>query len=248
MVSWEYPPVVVGGLGRHVHHLATALAAAGHEVVVLSRRPADTDPSTHPSTDEISEGVRVVAAAQDPHEFAFGSDMMAWILAMGHAMMRAGLAVRDELGERWVPDLVHAHDWLVAHPAIALAEFFDVPLVSTIHATEAGRHSGWVSGPISRQVHAIESWLVHESDSLITCSASMSDEITELFGPALAETHVIRNGIDAALWPFAPRQPRQGPPQLLYVGRLKVEGHPGGHRGATADPPRPSRYHAHHRR
>ncbi len=223
MVSWEYPPVVVGGLGRHVHHLATALAAAGHEVVVLSRRPADTDPSTHPSTDEISEGVRVVAAAQDPHEFAFGSDMMAWILAMGHAMMRAGLAVRDELGERWVPDLVHAHDWLVAHPAIALAEFFDVPLVSTIHATEAGRHSGWVSGPISRQVHAIESWLVHESDSLITCSASMSDEITELFGPALAETHVIRNGIDAALWPFAARQPRQGPPQLLYVGRLEYE-------------------------
>ncbi|BBX36034.1 glycosyltransferase family 4 protein [Mycolicibacterium mageritense] len=167
--------------------------------------------------------MRVVAAAQDPHEFAFGSDMMAWILAMGHAMMRAGLAVRDELGERWVPDLVHAHDWLVAHPAIALAEFFDVPLVSTIHATEAGRHSGWVSGPISRQVHAIESWLVHESDSLITCSASMSDEITELFGPALAETHVIRNGIDAALWPFAPRQPRQGPPQLLYVGRLEYE-------------------------
>ncbi len=34
IVSWEYPPVVVGGLGRHVHHLATELAAAGHEVVV----------------------------------------------------------------------------------------------------------------------------------------------------------------------------------------------------------------------
>ena len=223
MVSWEYPPVVIGGLGRHVHHLATALAGAGHEVVVLSRRPADTDPSTHPSTDEISEGVRVVAAAQDPHEFGFGSDMMAWTLAMGHAMVRAGLAVRDDTGERWVPDVVHAHDWLVAHPAIALAEFFDVPLVSTIHATEAGRHSGWVSGPISRQVHAVESWLVHESDSLITCSASMSDEITELFGPGLAETRVIRNGIDAELWPFAARKPRQGPAELLYVGRLEYE-------------------------
>ena len=73
MVSWEYPPVVVGGLGRHVYQLATALAAAGHEVVVLSRRPSGTDPSTHPSTDEISEGVRVIAAAQDPHEFDFGS-------------------------------------------------------------------------------------------------------------------------------------------------------------------------------
>ena len=200
MVSWEYPPVVIGGLGRHVHHLATALAAAGHEVVVLSRRPSGTDPSTHPSTDEVSEGVRVVAAAQDPHEFDFGTDMMAWTLAMGHSMVRAGLAIKTS-GRRstpWRPDVVHAHDWLVAHPAIALAEYFDVPLVSTIHATEAGRHSGWVSGPISRQVHAVESWLVRESDSLITCSASMSDEITELFGPGLAEIRVIRNGIDAA--------------------------------------------------
>jgi glycogen(starch) synthase len=223
MVSWEYPPVVIGGLGRHVHHLATALAQAGHEVVVLSRRPSGTDPSTHPSTDDIAEGVRVVAAAQDPHEFDFGSDMMAWTLAMGHAMVRAGLTIKGQRNRPWVPDVVHAHDWLVAHPAIALAEYFDVPLVSTIHATEAGRHSGWVSGPISRQVHAIESWLVHESDSLITCSASMSDEITELFGPGLAETRVIRNGIDAARWPFAERPARRGPAHLMYLGRLEYE-------------------------
>ena len=90
------------------------------------------------------------------------------------------MAIKDRRGRPWRPEVVHAHDWLVAHPAIALAEYFDVPLVSTIHATEAGRHSGWVAGPISRQVHAVESWLVHESDSLITCSHSMSDEITEL--------------------------------------------------------------------
>ncbi len=217
MVSWEYPPVVIGGLGRHVHHLSTALAAAGHDVVVLSRRPSDTDPSTHPSSDEISEGVRVIAAAQDPHEFSFAADMMAWTLAMGHAMTRAGLAMD------FTPDVVHAHDWLVAHPAITLAEFYDVPLVSTIHATEAGRHSGWVAGLISRQVHAVESWLTRESDSLITCSASMRDEITELFGPGLAETSVIRNGIDAGRWPFAPRRCRTGPPELLYVGRLEYE-------------------------
>jgi glycogen(starch) synthase len=223
MVSWEYPPVVVGGLGRHVYNLATALAAAGHEVVVLGRRPTGTDPSTHPSTDEIAQDVRVIAAAQDPHEFDFGTDMMAWTLAMGHSMVRAGLAIKDRSGRPWRPNVVHAHDWLVAHPAIALAEYFDVPLVSTIHATEAGRHSGWVAGPISRQVHAVESWLVHESDSLITCSASMSDEITELFGPGLVETRVIRNGIDAALWPFARRRPRTGPAQLMYLGRLEYE-------------------------
>ena len=121
MVSWEYPPVVIGGLGRHVHHLSTALAAAGHDVVVLSRRPSGTDPSTHPSSDEVNEDVRVVAAAQDPHEFSFGTDMMAWTLAMGHAMVRAGLSLKGRRSDRpWRPDVVHAHDWLVAHPAIAL--------------------------------------------------------------------------------------------------------------------------------
>lgn len=224
MISWEYPPVVIGGLGRHVHHLSTALAAAGHDVVVLSRRPTGTDPSTHPTTDEVHEGVRVIAAAQDPHEFTFSTDMMAWTLAMGHAMIRAGLAIKSPGSNRpWRPDVVHAHDWLVAHPAVALAEFYDAPIVSTIHATEAGRHSGWVSGAISRQVHAVESWLVRESDSLITCSASMREEITELFGPGLSEITAIRNGIDAARWPFAARRPRKSPAELLYVGRLEYE-------------------------
>ncbi len=220
MVSWEYPPVIIGGLGRHVYQLATALAADGHEVVVLSRRPSGTDPSTHPTTDEVHEGVRVIAAAQDPHEFEFGRDMMAWTLAMGHAMIRAGLTLQ---AKGWQPDIVHAHDWLVAHPAIALAEFFDVPMISTVHATEAGRHSGWVSGQISRQVHAVESWFVRESDSLIACSASMSDEISELFGPDLAEIVVIRNGIDSSRWPFAPRRAHTGPPELLFIGRLEYE-------------------------
>ncbi|MBV8966124.1 MAG: glycosyltransferase family 4 protein, partial [Mycobacteriaceae bacterium] len=217
MLSWEYPPVVIGGLGRHVHHLATALAAAGHEVTVLSRRPFGTDPFTHPTSDEAHDGVRVLAAAQDPHEFDFATDMMAWTLAMGHSMIRAGLAAR------FTTDVVHAHDWLVAHPGIALSEFFDVPLVSTLHATEAGRHSGWVNGSVSRQVHALESWLARESDSLIACSASMRDEIDALFGPEMAEISVIRNGIDVARWPFVKRAARTGPPRLLYVGRLEYE-------------------------
>ncbi|CRK54075.1 MULTISPECIES: glycosyltransferase family 4 protein [Mycobacteriales] len=224
IVSWEYPPVVVGGLGRHVHHLATELVKAGHEVVVLSRRPTGTDSSTHPTITHISDGVLVVAVAEDPAHFVFGEDMLAWTLAMGHAMVRAGIGLaRPGIGDGWRPDVVHAHDWLVAHPAIALAEFYDVPLVSTLHATEAGRHSGWLSGTINRQVHSVEWWLANESDSIITCSASMEEEVTELYGPNLSPVTVIRNGIDVATWTYRERAPRSGPPQLLFVGRLEYE-------------------------
>ncbi len=224
MVSWEYPPVVVGGLGRHVHHLATELARAGHEVVVLSRRPTGTDASTHPTQHRIEDGVLVVAVAEDPAHFVFGEDMLAWTLAMGHAMARAGIELgKPGLGEGFAPDVVHAHDWLVAHPAIALAEHYDVPLVSTIHATEAGRHSGWISGPVNRQVHSIEWWLANDSDAVITCSASMKDEVTRLFGIRDAAVNVIRNGIDIRTWSFRRRAPRSAPAKLLYVGRLEYE-------------------------
>lgn len=224
IVSWEYPPVVVGGLGRHVHHLATELVRAGHEVVVLSRRPTGTDASTHPTITHIADGVLVVAVAEDPAHFVFGEDMLAWTLAMGHAMVRAGVGLaRPGIGEGWRPDVVHAHDWLVAHPAIALAEFYDVPLVSTLHATEAGRHSGWLSGMINRQVHSVEWWLANESDSIITCSTSMEDEVRELYGPNLSQVTVIRNGIDVATWSYRERAPRSGPPRLLFVGRLEYE-------------------------
>jgi glycogen(starch) synthase len=224
MVSWEYPPVVVGGLGRHVHHLSTELAAAGHEVVVLARRPMGTDASTHPTHSFIEDRVLVVAVAEDPPCFDFEADMLAWTLAMGHAMVRAGIALsKPGIAEGWTPDVVHAHDWLVAHPAIALAEYYDVPLVSTIHATEAGRHSGWVSGRVNRQVHSVEWWLARESDALIACSASMQDEVERLYGPELVPVTVIRNGIDVGAWTFRERAPRSGPPRLLYVGRLEYE-------------------------
>lgn len=227
MVSWEYPPVVVGGLGRHVHALATALATAGHEVVVLSRRPAGTDAHTHPTLDETVDGVRVLSVAEDPTHLEFERDMVAWTLAMGHALLRAALV---QLGG-WRPDVVHAHDWLVAHPAIALADILGVPLVATVHATEAGRYNGWLSSPLSRQVHSAEWWLVNRADALIACSSAMRGEIAELFDVDAGSVAVLHNGITPRAWRVAPRKvaavrekhaPR-GEPLLLYFGRLEYE-------------------------
>ena len=40
ILSWEYPPVVEGGLARHVRKLAENLVADGVEVHVLTRGSA----------------------------------------------------------------------------------------------------------------------------------------------------------------------------------------------------------------
>ncbi|WP_394616042.1 glycosyltransferase family 4 protein [Lentzea sp. JNUCC 0626] len=226
MLSWEYPPVVVGGLGRHVHALATQLAAQGHDVVVLCRQPSGTDAITHPTSDLVSEGVRLIRVAEDPAHFVFEKDLLAWTLAMGHAMTRAGLALGS-----WRPDVVHAHDWLVAHPAVALAEAFEVPLVATIHATEAGRHSGWLSHPLNQQVHSVEWWLANRSDSLITCSSAMRGEVGHLFEVDTADVSVLHNGIEPGGWKVRAKDvgaarrtySPHGDPLLLFFGRIEWE-------------------------
>ncbi|WP_027946200.1 glycosyltransferase family 4 protein [Amycolatopsis taiwanensis] len=227
MLSWEYPPVVVGGLARHVHALARHLAAAGHEVVVLCRHAAGTDAGTHPSSDRVVDGVRIIRVAEDPMHVTFERDLVAWTLAMGHAMIRAGL----RLLRTWRPEVVHAHDWLVTHPSIALAETAGTPLVGTIHATEAGRHSGWLSHPLNQQIHSVEWWLANRSDELITCSEAMRTEVAHLFDVAGESITVIHNGIEQRGWQvpageidharslYAPH----GEPLLLYFGRLEWE-------------------------
>lgn len=233
ILSWEYPPVVVGGLGRHVHALATELAAAGHDVVVGSRHPAGTDATTHPTTDRRVDGVRVLHVAEDPPHLEFGErDLVAWTLAMGHALVRAALTrlgCADPGG--WRPDVVHAHDWLVAHPAIALADALAVPLVATLHATEAGRHAGWLSHPLNRQVHSVEWWLAQRADALVTCSAAMRAEVAHLFDIDPGPITVIHNGIAPGGWRVGARRiaaarrrwRRPGEALLLYFGRLEYE-------------------------
>lgn len=259
IVSWEYPPVVVGGLGRHVHALAGRLAAAGHDVRVLCRQPAGTDAGTHPTVDEIHDGgVRVLRVAEDPPHLEFDQDMVAWTLAMSHAMIRAvptwlGPAGSDgatgtvgtagtvgatgivgtagTVGTAWRPDVVHAHDWLVAHAAITLADVLGVPLVATLHATEAGRHSGWLSSAVSRQVHSVEWWLVQRADALITCSYAMRAETAGLFERDESDITVLHNGIEPRRWQVdasevdavRARHAPDGAPLLLYFGRLEYE-------------------------
>jgi glycogen synthase len=222
MLSWEYPPVMVGGLGRHVHALAEAMAVAGHEVTVLTRHPHTPDVAY----DEFAGGVRVVRVAADTSGPGFTDDLLAWTTALNHALTRTGLAVCA--GRSF--DVVHAHDWLVAHAATTLARHLGVPLVATLHATEAGRHQGWLPGPVNRTIHSVERRLTREARRVVTCSAYMRWEATRLFDLPAGKVDVVPNGVDAARWQVGPdrvalarqRWAADGP-LITYCGRLVHE-------------------------
>jgi glycogen(starch) synthase len=212
---------VYGGLGRHVHAIAEAQAAAGHEVTVISQYVAD-EPS-----DITRNGVRIVRATNQPPHVPFEEwSLLGWVLGMEHALVRQMLLIAPKGGF----DVVHAHDWVVAHAAVTLADVYRVPLVTTMHATEAGRHQGWLPGPLQRAVHSIERWLTEQSVRVITCSKHMAWEVEELFGVDDSHIDTIPNGIDLTLWKARPRDVKQARetwaadgPLVVFTGRLQWE-------------------------
>ncbi|AEV87507.1 glycosyl transferase family 1 [Actinoplanes sp. SE50] len=222
MLSWEYPPLLVGGLGRHVHALAGALAAAGHEVTVVTRHAPGA------LVEEHGDGVRVIRAPEDPPAFEVaGGDLLAWALAFNHTLTRA--ALRAARGRRF--DVVHAHDWLVAHAAVTLRDHLDVPLVATVHATESGRHQGWLPAAHNRSIDDIERWLCHEANRVIVCSEYMRAEVTRHFEVPAGRVDVVPNGVDALRWRARPRAVAAardeyagtGGPLISFAGRLVYE-------------------------
>src|SRR5215212_8706290 len=185
ILSWEYPPLIEGGLARHVRKLSEGLIEQGVEVHVLTRGGEESP------AEERSGGVAIHRIREPKRPTDLG-EFVAWVERMNSDMLAAGV----ELGDRYSFDLVHGHDWLVANACDHLARRFDAPLVTTIHATEHGRHQGWVEKHPQAYIHGVERWITNRSERVIACSTFMREQIVDVFGVPEASIDVIPNGID----------------------------------------------------
>jgi glycogen synthase len=185
ILSWEYPPLIEGGLARHVRKLSEALVERDTEVHVLTRGGEESP------QEELMAGVHV-HRVREPRRPAELNEFVAWIERMNSDMLAAGV----ELGDRYDFDLVHGHDWLVANACDHLARRFESPLITTIHATEHGRHQGWVDKHPQAYIHEVERWITNRSDRVIACSTFMREQIVDVFGVPGSSIEVIPNGID----------------------------------------------------
>lgn len=206
MLSWEFPPNNVGGLGRHVYDLGGALVAAGHSVTVITVADQGRMPSS-----EQAGGMQVHRVARPPESGNF----LAWVYTLNAAMVACA---EEVAGGRHAFDVVHSHDWLVGQAGMALKAHWGTPLVATIHATEKGRNNG-IREPIQQAIHEEEWLLTATADQVITVSKAMAREVAESFR---VQPTVIYNGV--TMPPAA-----GGPPALLdapyffYIGRLVPE-------------------------
>jgi glycogen synthase len=190
ILSWEYPPVIEGGLARHVRKLSEELVRQGIAIDVLTRG-AGVSSDGGPLAVEERGGV-TVHRVREPDWPRDLDRFVAWVQRMNQDMLLAGEALAEERGY----DLIHGHDWLVAHACAALADRLEVPFLTTIHATEHGRHQGWVQDQPQSHIHAVERWMAHRADSVITCSHYMRGHVADIFDIDEERITVIPNGID----------------------------------------------------
>lgn len=213
MLSWEYPPVAVGGRAAHVDGLAHALQRAGHEIVLITRRVAGTD------NDSIVAGIRVLRADVDLPWLP--DDPIAAAASGNHALV----AISAVLGN-WRPDIVHAHDWEVAWAADVFATLHGVPIVTTFHGTERGRHGGHLAPGTPTDINSVEWWLAYRSRRVITSTKLLVSDILDGFELHPDQVKRIPIGIDPAWWETigpdeTPAAGRSG--LVLAWGRVQYE-------------------------
>lgn len=189
-IAWEYPPHIVGGLGRHIAELLPALAGQGLRVAVIA--PRLRDGAVEESVDGVV--VRRVSIPATPR-----GDYPGFVAQATAAMVAAAQALQAEQGRF---DLIHAHDWLAAEVAVALKHAWRVPLIATVHATERGRGRGWLNGSAAQRINDLEWRLSYEAWRVIVCSRFMAGQLHADFQTPLDKLDVVPNGVHLGGTPF----------------------------------------------
>jgi glycosyltransferase involved in cell wall biosynthesis len=182
VLSWEFPPRIIGGIARHVGELYPELVKLGHEVHII------TPEFGNASMYEVVEGIQVHRVPVKP-----GNDFFHWVVNLNQSMGQHGGKVMAEEGDF---HLIHAHDWLVGDAAIALKHTFKVPLIATIHATEYGRHNG-IHNDIQHYINGKEELLAFNAWRIIVCTDYMRREVEHALHSPWDKIDVIYNGIRA---------------------------------------------------
>lgn len=217
MLSWEYPPRIVGGISRVVHDLSHRLIKDGHDVTVVTYKDGNAPYF------EDDKGVKVYRV---DNYMIHPNNFIDWILQLNFNMLAKANELIVKEGKF---DVIHAHDWLVAYAAKSLKEAHNIPIVSTIHATENGRNSG-IHDETQRYINDTEWMLTYESTEVIVNSNYMKGDLQRIFGLPFEKINVVPNGINLTNfsgierdYDFRRQFAMDNEKIILYVGRLVYE-------------------------
>ena len=220
MLTWEFPPRVIGGISPHVFFLSKSLAKDDVKVYVVT-----CDFPSAPAH-EVIDGVEVyrIDSYKNP-----SPDFATWVYLMNLNLQKEAAALAGKLAVKI--DVFHAHDWLVATAGIGLKHVFRKPLLVTVHSTEMGRRDGIHTGT-EKMIHETEAWLTYEAWKVICCSDYMVSHVKWAFGLPEDKVVMVPNGVNTHVYESVEKEDlkafrsRFALPEekiVLFVGRLVYE-------------------------
>jgi glycosyltransferase involved in cell wall biosynthesis len=186
LLTGTYPPAPGYAESRHAASLAGALAAAGHQVQVIS-----ADRSAKGGSSE-REGVEVHRPEGLWPFFHYDRDSDAVLGSIG--ILGTGL---EGLLSGRRPDLILCYGWPAALAGFVLRERSGSPVIVHFHGTAAGRRGGVPDGA-GEYPAEMERWAAQAADAVACPSEAARAEILRFCGVDEKKAFVIPPACDAA--------------------------------------------------
>jgi len=230
---WEYPPVLVGGLGTYAEYITREYIELGHDVTVFTLNPGDL------KTKEVIRGVEVhrplIADASNVFPVFVTEDLRRWgtnirffnDIFLYNILSSTKFANDLIRKENYKFDVVCVHDWLSSIAGNIIKNQTKIPVVFHVHSTEWGRSGGQGSEVVSH----LEFQMAQTCDHIITVSEAMREDLVRHGWPA-SKISVVWNGVDPEKYDPSKVKPqdtekvreRHGVPKdgnmILFIGRL----------------------------
>jgi len=196
--SWEYPPVIYGGLGTFAMEITQKQAFFGNDVTVFALNENNKFETYEkmnrvsvyrPKTLDFTSIFRLFA---DYELKSWGDNFKFFSDVLGYSTMSASHLINNLVkieGKSF--EIIDAHDWLGIMGGIITKQHLNIPLVFHVHSTEVGRSIGRGSHTIKD----IEFEGGQVADCIITVSYAMKDELEKLGFPS-DKIRVCWNAVD----------------------------------------------------
>lgn len=178
ILSWEYPPHIIGEMAWYVRGLARRLKEGGVEVYVLTYAPSE-------ERVDVDDGV-VVKRVKPP--ISVTTNIVVWSLLFATRLQAVAADLIHNLGSF---DVIDAHEWITVDAALALKDRFEVPFVYTIHSLERHRSAN-SAAPLNIAIESVEELGCREADCIVVSSEWMKSEVASKVGGVAGKIKVVK--------------------------------------------------------
>jgi len=184
--SWEYPPVIYGGLGTFATEITKKQIELEHDVTVFTLN-RDNALATSDQIDGVEVYRPKTLDLSKPFYLCADHDLRSWgpyfkffADVLSYNIMSASQLVNSLVRKNGRSfTIIDAHDWLGIMGGMVAKKELNIPLVFHVHSTEVGRSIGRGSHTIKD----IEFEGGQVADCVITVSNAMADELLKLGFP-----------------------------------------------------------------